>query len=420
MTTRVQFADYISTTLAAGTDASQVTMSVVSAAGFPSTANGYFFYMTIVDLVSWAADTQPPIQREIVRVTGVSGTTITVDRGITTTAQVWAAGSVIELRSCRQALYDLKIPAGGTTGQVLSKTNSNDFDTEWANPSGSGAPIDATYVVMSANATLTNERVLTAGSGITIVDGGANGPVTINATNVSTSVVFITNNIFNVPATVSGILVYAVGGGGGGWGTISGSTASGGGGGAAEEGAGVPMSVTPGGTVTVTIGAGGLGGVGNGLGTDGGTTTVGQYSFLGGRFPIINQSGGGGGPGGRATTGTPNTAGGLGLAENTTYFGGSSGASPATGGANGQPGGGSGGYLVGGAGGAAAGGRAGGGGGAATVYGPGGAGGVGDGNGVNAPTTSYGAGGGGSGGSVSGNKTGGSGCHGFAMITYIL
>ena len=34
---------------------------------------------------------------------------------------------------------------------------------------------------MSLDATLTDERVLTAGSGITIVDGGANGPVTINA-----------------------------------------------------------------------------------------------------------------------------------------------------------------------------------------------------------------------------------------------
>jgi hypothetical protein len=39
---------------------------------------------------------------------------------------------------------------------------------------------------------------------------------------------------------------------------------------------------------------------------------------------------------------------------------------------------------------------------------------------VNAGTTAYGAGGGGSGGSVSGNKTGGSGCQGWAMIAYIL
>jgi hypothetical protein len=47
--------------------------------------------------------------------------------------------------------------------------------------SGGGAPVDATYVVVSLDPTLTNERVLTAGTNITIVDGGANGPLTINA-----------------------------------------------------------------------------------------------------------------------------------------------------------------------------------------------------------------------------------------------
>ena len=49
--------------------------------------------------------------------------------------------------------------------------------------SGSGAPINAEYVVMALDPTLTQERVLTAGTNITIVDGGANGPVTINATS---------------------------------------------------------------------------------------------------------------------------------------------------------------------------------------------------------------------------------------------
>ena len=48
--------------------------------------------------------------------------------------------------------------------------------------SGGGAPVDATYVVVSLDPTLTNERVLTAGTNISIVDGGANGPITINST----------------------------------------------------------------------------------------------------------------------------------------------------------------------------------------------------------------------------------------------
>lgn len=52
---------------------------------------------------------------------------------------------------------------------------------------GGGAPTDAEYVVMTLNGTLTNERVLTAGSGITITDGGAGSTVTIAASGGSGS-----------------------------------------------------------------------------------------------------------------------------------------------------------------------------------------------------------------------------------------
>ena len=43
-------------------------------------------------------------------------------------------------------------------------------------------PLDASYVVMGIDSRLPSERVLTAGTGITILDGGANGPVTIAST----------------------------------------------------------------------------------------------------------------------------------------------------------------------------------------------------------------------------------------------
>jgi hypothetical protein len=45
---------------------------------------------------------------------------------------------------------------------------------------GGGAPTDAEYVVMSADATLSDERVLTAGADIDIVDGGAGGNATVS------------------------------------------------------------------------------------------------------------------------------------------------------------------------------------------------------------------------------------------------
>ena len=47
------------------------------------------------------------------------------------------------------------------------------------------ASTDDTYVVISASATLTAERVLTAGTNISITDGGANGNVTIAATGLT-------------------------------------------------------------------------------------------------------------------------------------------------------------------------------------------------------------------------------------------
>ena len=46
---------------------------------------------------------------------------------------------------------------------------------------GGGAPTNASYVTLATDATLTNERVLTAGSNITITDGGAGSTVTIAA-----------------------------------------------------------------------------------------------------------------------------------------------------------------------------------------------------------------------------------------------
>ena len=52
---------------------------------------------------------------------------------------------------------------------------------------GGGAPTGAAYVTIGSNATLTAERALTAGSGVTITDGGANSTVTIAASNVGTA-----------------------------------------------------------------------------------------------------------------------------------------------------------------------------------------------------------------------------------------
>lgn len=44
---------------------------------------------------------------------------------------------------------------------------------------GGGAPTDATFLTLTSNGTLTNERTLTAGTGLTLTDGGANSTATL-------------------------------------------------------------------------------------------------------------------------------------------------------------------------------------------------------------------------------------------------
>jgi len=55
------------------------------------------------------------------------------------------------------------------------------FDGSEVGSGGGGAPTDAQYVTLATDSTLTDERVLTAGSNITITDGGAGSTVTIAA-----------------------------------------------------------------------------------------------------------------------------------------------------------------------------------------------------------------------------------------------
>lgn len=51
---------------------------------------------------------------------------------------------------------------------------------------GSGAPVGSKYIIIGpADGTLTDERILTAGSGITITDGGAGSTVTIEASGAA-------------------------------------------------------------------------------------------------------------------------------------------------------------------------------------------------------------------------------------------
>jgi hypothetical protein len=102
------------------------------------------------------------------------------------------SGTVTSVATSNGTFVDVTggtITATGTITGDLSATgtpSSSNFlrgDNTWAVPAGGGggAPTDASYVVIGADSTLTDERVLTAGSNITITDGGAGGNITIAA-----------------------------------------------------------------------------------------------------------------------------------------------------------------------------------------------------------------------------------------------
>lgn len=74
--------------------------------------------------------------------------------------------------------------SGATNGQVPIWDNALQV---WVpgdvSGGGGGAPASATYLVVSPNVTLTDERVLTQGAGIGLTDGGAGGAFTVTNTD---------------------------------------------------------------------------------------------------------------------------------------------------------------------------------------------------------------------------------------------
>ena len=88
----------------------------------------------------------------------------------------------------------IQIPVGGAAGTVLTKLSAANYDYDWQPGGGGGAPTNAEYVVLSLDATLTDERVLTAGAGLTLTDGGAGGNVTLDV-GAGTGIVVNANDV---------------------------------------------------------------------------------------------------------------------------------------------------------------------------------------------------------------------------------
>lgn len=256
------------------------------------------------------------------------------------------------------ANYDYQTP---TTGFTYTFTT---YNVLFANPAGtlatgtvtmSANPVDGTMVTITSTQQIT-ALTINANTGQSIVGGGAiqlNANtnrqymyraanttwylVNVAAGNVVTSVngatgavtftnsyvgergqVFTGNGTFTIPTGVTAVKVTVVGGGGGGGGgrqSCCGSAGGGGGGGAALIK--YLTGLTPGNTLSVTVGAAGAGSVNNGSnGSTGGTSSVASGTQS---ITTLTCTGGGAGPtqapnnrvaGGTATNGDINADGG--------------------------------------------------------------------------------------------------------------
>ncbi len=145
-------------------------------------------------------------------------------------------------------------------------------------------------------------RTITAGTGISITNGnGVGGNPTISATSTglpgSQGQVFTSSGTFTVPSGITAVKVTVLGGGGGGGSarTPTCGVSRGGGGGGGGLAIKFVTGLTPGGTVSVTVGGGGAGGTPNNAGSTGGTSSFGAY---------CSATGGGGGGNGFNGTGS--------------------------------------------------------------------------------------------------------------------
>ena len=114
---------------------------------------------------------------------------------------------------------------------------------------------------------------------------------------------FTANGTFTVPSGVTTVWVSMAGGGGGGGGSSEGSPGGnargGAGGGGAQAYLAEPVTVTPGASYTITVGAGGAGGGNDTIGGSGEASSFGTLlTANGGEGGGVNWSGVGGAPGG--------------------------------------------------------------------------------------------------------------------------
>jgi len=96
----IKYANNAKTTLASSVTSSGTSLSVASAASFPTIGAGDVMYLTLADSLNSVT--------EIVKCNAVSGTTFTVVRGHESTSAVaWSSGSNVQIRITAGLISDL-------------------------------------------------------------------------------------------------------------------------------------------------------------------------------------------------------------------------------------------------------------------------------------------------------------------------
>jgi len=354
------FANNATTTLGSAAGSGATTMTVATGTGnqFPSPAAGQYFSATL-----WAAGSTTGEPNEIVHVTSRTGDTMTVERGQEgTTAQAWSVGDTFAnypTAAFYNRVSNLGIQSSGeiqlTTSQTLSADQAghnlliNGAGITLTFPSGivetfclnnigsdivslsfpSGSDFKATLspgerVILASNGlTPSFWRVVASGNVAVAPTGAAGGDLSGNYPNPSIAPGLVGQVITQQASTTPGAysfsipsnalpwaFAYLTGAGGGGGGSTLSRGAGGGGAGATCLG---PIEVTPGGTVTGSLGTPGAGGSSGADGSNGGNSTMTNgtvtWTAGGGQGGKVVASAAGG-TGGTTVTGAPFGSGG--------------------------------------------------------------------------------------------------------------
>ncbi len=197
-----QYANNFSTTLASPIASAGSTSCVITSATGLSTLTGSDYYVMTID---------NGVNREIVRVTARSGTTLTITRGQEgSVAQAWSSGVVIEIRETAASFTDKLDAAGGIGTGAIDFGGATSFEVP-----NSSAPSLATVGQIALDTSVTDHA-----NGLLCFYSGtaASGIISIPLVDLTSP----TNNYVVTYDSSTDKFKLAAGGGGGGSGDVVG------------------------------------------------------------------------------------------------------------------------------------------------------------------------------------------------------